>query len=33
VRFDAARKILEMKLPPGLLKINAPLSEEEKQQR
>jgi len=30
VRFDATRKILEMKLPPGLLDVNAPLSEEEK---
>ncbi|HWC18110.1 MAG TPA: ribosome maturation factor RimM, partial [Terriglobales bacterium] len=30
VRFDASHKVLEMKLPGGLLEVNAPLSEEEK---
>jgi 16S rRNA processing protein RimM len=30
VRFDAAQRVLEMKLPPGLLEINVPLSPEEK---
>ena len=30
VRFDAAKKILEMRLPAGLLEVNAPLSGEEK---
>lgn len=33
VRFDASQKVLEMRLPEGLLKINAPLSEEEKKQQ
>lgn len=32
VRIDVARKILEMKLPAGLLDVNAPLSDEEKKQ-
>lgn len=30
VRFDREARVLEMKLPPGLLEINAPLSDEEK---
>jgi 16S rRNA processing protein RimM len=30
VRLDASRRVLEMKLPPGLLEIDAPLSPEEK---
>jgi len=30
VHFDPAQRMLEMKLPPGLLEINAPLSPEEK---
>jgi len=33
VRFDHSTKILEMKLPRGLLEVNAPLSEEEKQRQ
>ena len=33
VRFDAAEKILEMKLPPGLLEVNAPLTKVEKQRK
>ena len=33
VRFDVATKILEMKLPPGLLEVNAPLSSEEKKRK
>jgi 16S rRNA processing protein RimM len=33
VRFDAAAKILEMKLPEALLDVNAPLSQEEKKQQ
>ena len=33
VRFDAAGKVLEMNLPPGLLEVNAPLSQEEKKQQ
>ena len=33
VRFDLSTKTLEMKLPQGLLEINAPLSEEEKRQQ
>lgn len=33
VRFDAARKVLEMKLPAGLLDVNAPLSDEEKREQ
>jgi 16S rRNA processing protein RimM len=32
VRFDASQKTLEMKLPEGLLDVNAPLSDEEKAQ-
>lgn len=32
VRFDAQKKELEMKLPPGMLEVNASLSEEEKKQ-
>jgi len=30
VRFDTAKKILEMRLPDGLLEVNASLSSEEK---
>ena len=30
VRFDSDARVLEMKLPEGLLEVNAPLSEEEK---
>ncbi|HEX4663992.1 MAG TPA: ribosome maturation factor RimM [Terriglobales bacterium] len=33
VRFDASQKTLEMKLPEGLLDVNAPLSDEEKAQQ
>lgn len=33
VRFDASQKVLDMRLPDGLLEINAPLSEEEKKQQ
>jgi len=33
IRFDPSTKILEMKLPQGLLEVNAPLSEEEKRQQ
>lgn len=33
VRFDPDRRVLEMKLPVGLLEINASLSQEEKQQQ
>ena len=33
VRFDVAGKILEMKLPPGLLEVNASLSDEEKHRK
>jgi len=33
VRFDAAKKVLEMKLPSGLLEVNAPLSDEEKDEK
>jgi len=33
VRFDAAKKVLEMTLPSGLLEVNAPLSDEEKDQK
>ena len=33
VRFDASKKLLEMKLPAGLLDVNAPLTEEEKKQQ
>lgn len=33
VRFDAEKKILEMKLPQGLLEVNAPLSENKKKPR
>lgn len=33
VRFDAETKILEMKLPQGLLEVNAPLSETKKKPR
>jgi len=33
VRFDAVRKILEMKLPAGLLEVNAPLKEEERRRK
>ena len=33
VRFDAAMKVLEMKLPSGLLEVNAPLSDEKKDEK
>ena len=33
VQFDVARKILEMKLPAGLLEVNAPLTDQEKQRK
>jgi len=33
VRFDPDRKLLEMKLPAGLLGVNAPLSEDEKREQ
>jgi 16S rRNA processing protein RimM len=33
IRVDAARKILEMKLPQGLLEINGPLSRKEKKKQ
>ena len=33
VRFDAGAKLLEMKLPEGLLDVNAPLTDEEKQRQ
>ena len=33
VRFDASQKVLELKLPAGMLEVNAPLSQEEKQWR
>jgi 16S rRNA processing protein RimM len=33
VRFEASKKLLEMKLPEGLLDVNAPLTEEEKAQQ
>lgn len=33
VRFDVGQKILEMKLPAGLLEVNAPLTDEEKQRK
>ena len=33
VRFDAANKVLEMKLPAGLLEVNAPLTEEERRRK
>lgn len=33
VRFDGERKLLEMKLPQGMLEINAPLTEEEKKEQ
>jgi 16S rRNA processing protein RimM len=33
VRFNAEKKILEMKLPQGLLEVNAPLSENKKKPR
>lgn len=33
VRFDAAKKILEMKLPAGLLEVNGPLTDEERQRK
>jgi 16S rRNA processing protein RimM len=33
VRFDADQRVLEMKLPAGLLEINAPLTDEEKGQQ
>ena len=32
-RFNAAQKILEMKLPAGLLEVNAPLTDHEKQRK
>jgi hypothetical protein len=32
VRVDAAHRLLEMRLPEGLLEINAPISEEEKRE-
>jgi 16S rRNA processing protein RimM len=33
VRFDAARKVLEMRLPTGLLEVNSPLSDREEKDR
>lgn len=33
VRFDAGLKLLEMKLPEGMLEINAPLTDEEKKEQ
>lgn len=33
VRFDATNKLLEMKLPEGLLDVNAPLSDSEKREQ
>ena len=33
VRFDASNKLIEMKLPEGLLNVNAPLSETEKREQ
>ena len=33
VRFDPDRKLLEMKLPAGLLGVNAPVSEDEKREQ
>lgn len=33
VRFDPRRKLLQMKLPGGLLEVNAPLTQEEKAQQ
>lgn len=32
-RFDARQKVLEMRLPSGLLEVNAPLSENEKREQ
>jgi len=33
VRFDATNKLIEMKLPEGMLDVNAPLSESEKREQ
>ena len=33
IRFDGQKKLLEMKLPEGLLEVNSPLSSEEKRDR
>ena len=33
VRFDRVQKVLKMKLPAGLLEVNAPLSAEEKEHK
>lgn len=33
VHFDAEKKSLEMKLPPGMLEVNAPLSDREKREQ
>jgi 16S rRNA processing protein RimM len=33
VRFDAAKRLLEMKLPEGMLDVNAPLSDSEKREQ
>ena len=32
IRVDAANRLLEMRLPEGLLEINAPMTEEEKRE-
>jgi 16S rRNA processing protein RimM len=32
IRVDAANRVLEMRLPEGLLEINAPMTEEEKRE-